>query len=89
MSAYHVAYTYTVVFFHGMTEVLLKKSELCNHLKVITLSTISHLLFCNLDKIRLIDSSSDILLEKVFNFLTVLFLHCFVLIVLFHMQKVQ
>lgn len=43
MSAYHIAYTYTVVFFHGTTEVLLKKSELCNQLKVITLSTISHL----------------------------------------------
>lgn len=60
MSAYHIAYIYTVVFFHRMTEVLLKKSELCNQLKVITLSTISHL-FVALDKIRLINSLSDIL----------------------------
>lgn len=60
MSAYHIACIYTVVFFHGMTEVLLKKSELCNQLKVITLSTISHL-FAALNKMRLIKSSSDIL----------------------------
>lgn len=60
MSAYHIAYIYTVVFFHGMTEALLNKSELYDQLKVITLSTISHL-FVALDKMRLINSLSDIL----------------------------
>lgn len=64
MSAYHIAYIYTVVFFHGITEVLLKKSELCNQLKVITLSTISHL-FVALDEMRLINSSSDVALKGV------------------------
>lgn len=64
MSAYHIAYIYTVVFFHGMTEALLKKSELYNQLKVITLSTMSHL-FEALDKMRLINGSSYIALKGV------------------------
>jgi len=51
MSAYPIAYIYTLVFFHGMTEVLLKKSKLCDQLKIITLSIISHL-FVALDKMK-------------------------------------